>query len=392
MQDTRDNRVMIIGGGLGGLAAAIALQRVGIAATVFERAPELREIGGGVTVWTPGMKALKQLGADAAVLATGTSMESFEFRSWRGDVLVQVPLGELGRKHGAPNVLVRRADLHSALLAQVDQSAVQLGAECIGFEQDDTGVTARFGDGREERGSVLVGADGIRSVIRMQMRSESAPRFAGYQYLRGITEFDDPTLPMNSFWMLWGSATRFGIGYVGYPRVYWFAVVNAEEGEGDAPIGRKRELLERFRGWARPVEALIEHTEESAIGRTDVQDIEPMRRWGRGRVTLLGDAAHCTTPNMGRGANEAIEDAVVLASCLAGARDLRDRSAVVPALRAYEARRMGPTAMITNASRRVGQIARWGSPVVASLREGAMKLVASRAVPRVMEAQLKREI
>jgi 2-polyprenyl-6-methoxyphenol hydroxylase-like FAD-dependent oxidoreductase len=197
---------------------------------------------------------------------------------------------------------------------------------------------------------------------------------------------------MDSLWMLWGPATRFGIGYVGYPRVYWFAVVNADEGAGDAPIGRKRELLERFRGWARPVEALIEHTEESAIGRTDVQDIEPLRRWGQGRVTLLGDAAHTTTPNMGRGANEAIEDAVVLASCLAEARDLRDRSALVRALRAYEARRMAPTAMITNASRRVGQIARWGSPLACSVRAAAMGLVASRVVPKVMEAQLKREI
>ena len=392
MQDAPDSRVIIIGGGLGGLAAAIALQRVGIATTVFERAPELREIGGGVTVWTPGMKALRQLGAADAVLATGTSMESFEFRSWRGEVLVQVPLGDLGRKHGAPNVLIRRADLHSALLAQVDQSAVQLGAECVGFQQDDAGVSVRFADGREERGSVLVGADGIRSVTRMQMRSESQPRFAGYQYLRGVTEFDDPALPMNALWMLWGPATRFGVGYVGYPRVYWFAVVNAEEGAGDAPMGRKQELLQRFSSWARPVAALIDHTEESAIGRTDVQDIEPMRRWGQGRVTLLGDAAHTTTPNMGRGANEAIEDAVVLASCLAPVRDLRDRTALVRALRTYEARRMAPTAMITNASRRVGQISRWGSPLATSIRETAMKLVASRVVPKVMEAQLGREI
>src|SRR5687767_5100959 len=169
MQDAPDSRVMIIGGGLGGLAAAIALQRVGIAATVFERAPELREIGGGVTVWTPGMKALRQLGAADAVLATGTPAESFEFRSWRGDVLVEIPLGELGRKHGAPNMLIRRADLQSALLAQLDQSAIQLGAEYVGFEQDDTGVIARFADGREERGSVLIGADGIRSVTRLQL-------------------------------------------------------------------------------------------------------------------------------------------------------------------------------------------------------------------------------
>jgi 2-polyprenyl-6-methoxyphenol hydroxylase-like FAD-dependent oxidoreductase len=164
-----------------------------------------------------------------------------------------------------------------------------------------------------------------------------------------------------------GRGAQFGIFPMTAQRVYWFASVNAPEGARDWPVGRKRELLERFGDWHSPVRAIIEATDEAAILRNDIYDHEPLRRWGEGRVTLLGDAAHPATPNLGQGACQAIEDAVVLARCLGESPE------VAAALRAYESRRRPRTSAITLQSRRMGRMGRWENPLLCWLRDRLIK-------------------
>ena len=355
-------KALIIGGGIGGVSAAIALRRVGIEAVVFEQAEAVREVGSGLTVWTNAVKALRKLGAEDAVLATGSILERFEVRSWRGEVLGETPFGELGRKLGAPNVIIHRAELLRGLTKLMDERSVHCHARCVGFEQNSRSVTACFADGRKAEGDLLIGADGLHSVIRTKLFGESKPRYAGYTCWRGLAQFVHEEFPTGYSFETWGPGRRFSIHHCGLGRVFWYATKNLPEGMPAAKAGHQAEVLEWFREWHAPIPEVIKATESSAILRNDIVDRKPVKRWGQDRVTLLGDAAHPTTPNLGQGACQAMEDAVVLASCLRAASD------VPAALRSYEAMRMARTANITNQSWLIGKICQWENPLACWLR------------------------
>ena len=246
-----------------------------------------------------------------------------------------------------------------------------LGAELVGFAQDETNVRAFLADGGEERADLLIGADGIHSKIRNDLHGRHAPIYAGYTAWRGVVDYQNELLPRGGGFESWGCGTRFGCARMGGGRMYWFATRNAPEGGDDGPAGGRRTLLDMFRGWHEPVPDLIAATPEEDIRRDDVYDRQPVKRWGEGRVTLLGDAAHLMTPNLGQGACQAIEDAFELADALAGC--LRERSGVEAALGLYEARRTRRTAAIVRLSRRMGQVGQLENPWLCRLRDAAAK-------------------
>ncbi len=265
--------------------------------------------------------------------------------------------------------------------------AITVGARCVGFEQDTEGVSARFADGAELRGEVLIGADGLHSSIRELLFSDGRPRYAGYICWRGLAEFEGQDLPAGLGFEAWGRGARFAVQHCGSGRVFWYATRNASQGVPDGPHGRKQDVLETYAGWHEPIPTVIAATEGDAILKNDITDREPIRRWGRGRVTLLGDAAHPMTPNFGQGACQAMEDAVVLADCLAGAL------AVSASLQAYEARRRDRTEMITRASRRFGAASQWENPCLCWLREVITKSgVARRSTLKQFEEMLGYEV
>jgi 2-polyprenyl-6-methoxyphenol hydroxylase-like FAD-dependent oxidoreductase len=251
---------------------------------------------------------------------------------------------------GAPSVGIHRADLQARLADAAGRDHIRLGVTCVGFEADADSVTARFADGREERGDLLVGADGLRSAVRRQLLGDEKPRYAGYTAWRGVALIDRPEVPLGSTFLATGRGAQVGMLPIGMGRTYWFATANVPEGESDPPGGHRAALLARFRDWYPAFPAAVEATAEEAILRNDIVDRPPVTNWGTGRVTLLGDAAHPTTPNLGQGACMALEDAVVLARCLEAIAD-------VPAgLRAYELARQPRTAMVTNQSWQVGKL------------------------------------
>lgn len=316
-------RALVIGGGIGGLTAARALAQADVEVKVFERAAAVEQIqvGGAIHVWHNGMRGLQRLGLADDVTALGgpaAVVQTAQMRNWRGKLLTSWSVAKTERDVGAPTVGVRRPELHRVLAAGVEPGALVFGRECTGFEQRHDGVVARFADGTEEQGDLLIGADGLRSTVRRALLGEQELRFARYASWQALCEHRDDATPEGLFWIVWGPGARFLFYRVDAQRLYWEGIFATEAGGADPPGARKQAVADRFAGWHHPVEAIIAATDEAAITRADVYDRPPTKRWGEGRVTLLGDAAHPMTNAAGQGANQTIEDAVVLASRLQG--------------------------------------------------------------------------
>ena len=372
-------RVLVVGGGIGGLATAIGLRRAGVDATVFERADALREVGAGLLVGANGLRALSELGVGEAVRAQSVPGIVGGFYTSAGRPLATVSLERLTQAVGEQSLVMHRAELLAILREALPAEAVQLGAACASFEQDAQGVALRLEDGRVERGDALIGADGIHSVVRAALLGAAPPRYAGYTGWRGVASFPHERLLPGE---LWGHGARFGMAPMSGGRVYWFATSNRPTGAPDAPGGRRAELLALLRAWHPTVTALVAATDEAAILRHDIYDREPVARWATGCVALLGDAAHAMTPNLGQGACQALEDAVVLARCLSGASD------VPAALEAYQHARIPRANAIVRQSRRVGEVGQWANPLACAVRNMLARLL----LPLSIERQLRQTL
>jgi 2-polyprenyl-6-methoxyphenol hydroxylase-like FAD-dependent oxidoreductase len=385
-------KAIVVGGGIGGLTATIALRRVGVEAVIFERTGEMREIGAGLALAANAIWALGKLGLADAVREIGAPVRGAEIRSWRGAVLSSLPMSELAGRAGAESVAVHRADLQALLLRELGRDVVRLGTEFVGFEQDGGGLRAFFaGDsvGRrwEERGDVLVGADGLRSAVRARLLGDGAPRYAGYTAWRAVVRPRRELFPLSAVFEYWGRGTRCLCAHVGEGRVYWAVTKNTREGDKDVPGATKDALLGLLRGWHGPIRQLIEETEEARILRTDIYDREAQgERWGEGSVTLLGDAAHPMTRDLGQGACQAVEDAVVLAECL------RKETGVESALRGYEAQRADRVAKIVRGPRRMARVAQLENPLLCALRNSAVRAMPVRLQLRQLDPILGYEV
>ncbi|HJZ84746.1 MAG TPA: FAD-dependent monooxygenase [Polyangia bacterium] len=356
--------VLVVGGGIGGLGAAIALAQAGLEVAVYERAPEIREVGAGITIQCNAIRALARLGLDQTVVAAGERVTRLRILTARGRVLADLPLLPLYAELGAPAIALHRATLQRILYQAAGSARVHTGWECVSYRTDDACVRIRLADGREVAGAVLVGADGIRSLVRAQLLSDGPPGYAGYTAWRGVVP-DRCGVPAGQSSESWGRGRRFGMAPIDGDRMYWYATANVPAGQSAPPGQVRAQLLELYRGWHAPVCELIAATPEANILRGDIFDRPPAARWGQGRVTLLGDAAHPMTPDLGQGACQALEDAVVLADALASA----DAAAPAPALRSYEARRQIRTRWFVVHAHRLGAIAQRQHPLACWARD-----------------------
>jgi 2-polyprenyl-6-methoxyphenol hydroxylase-like FAD-dependent oxidoreductase len=286
--------------------------------------------------------------------------------SSRGRLLASWPVADTTEALGAPTVGVSRADLHPVLVDALGEDSVRTGAACVSYTQDADAVEAQLSNGMVERADVLVGADGLHSTIREQALGPTALRDAGYTVWQAIIDFPVTEAPLGSFRVVWGPGARFAHYRVGGGRLYWFAVTDAPADGRDAPGTAKADLLRRFAGWPVPAEAIVEATAPEAISRMGVYDRKPVKRWSDGRVTLLGDAAHAMTFNVGQGACMAIEDAIVLARALDAPAD------VAGALRVYERERIPRTTTVVRVSRTVGAFGRLRQPLACHVRDRVM--------------------
>ncbi len=368
-------RAVVVGGGIGGLAAAAALRLVGWEAIVLEHATVLDPVGAGLGLADNALRALDRIGAGDAVRERGASAAVVRILSRQGAVITAVPVA----KRGWELLGIHRADLQEALFDVAGHNAVHLGRGCSAFREERGRVVAELEDGSEEAGDVLVGADGIRSTLRAQLLADGPPEYAGYLGWRAVVSFEDERLE-GAMSESWGSGLRFGLVPIGRGRLYWFASETAPEPPAPIVPGRKAELVRAAAGWHEPIEAVVDATPEHAISGTGIYWRKPVSRWGGGRATLLGDAAHPMTPDISQGAAQALEDAVVLAAALRGAVD------VPAALRAYEAARRKRTSRIVKRSRALGRLAQSANPFATRARVALFKL------PEAMQVRQQRWI
>jgi 2-polyprenyl-6-methoxyphenol hydroxylase-like FAD-dependent oxidoreductase len=358
-------QVLVIGGGIGGLAAAVALGRAGVPVRVFEQAPALHEVGAGVSLWPNAMRALASLGLGRSVLGDHVPIERIVIR--RRDDTPLIRLREPGR-YPEPGICVHRSHLQRTLVAAVPADRLRLDRRLVGIRSDGAGVAAEFDDGSSASGALLIGCDGLNSAVRARLHGAAPARYRGYEIWRGVAEVGLPADLLRQSTEWWGSGQRFGI-LPGEPgRVYWYAThTTAMRGGGDDQDEGRLGAL--FAGWPWPVPELIGAGVSSGVARTLAEDRPVPARWGAGPVTLLGDAAHPMTPNMGQGACTAIEDAVVLARCLA------ERGVTPAALRRYESLRAPRTRWILRQSRRIGRLGQLEKPALVAVRDRVMRLV-----------------
>lgn len=380
-------RVLIAGGGIGGLTAALCLARAGLEAVVFEKASS-GDAGAGIQISPNASRVLHRLGLESALRDVALLPEGIEFRHWRsGKVVGAAALGEAAlTAYGFPYYHIHRGDLRAILVEAAEREpgiALCNAAEVRRLEQIDQRARALVrADGKEtwHAGMALVGADGIRSTVRAELFGAAAPTFTGHVAWRALVpaqRLPGGARPSAAVW--WGPRRHF----VSYP-VRAGALVNCVcvvekagwEVASWTERGEHRELTADFAGWHADVQTLINHMDREALYKWAIFDRPPAPRWSRGAVTLLGDAAHPMPPFMAQGAAMAIEDAAALAACLAGGDD------VPAALQRYESARRVRTVKVHRLTRRnakvfhLSGIARW-------LRDRAAGALAARAMARV---------
>jgi 2-polyprenyl-6-methoxyphenol hydroxylase-like FAD-dependent oxidoreductase len=365
----------VIGGNFSGMAAGLALTRAGFDVAVYEQAPSLDRVQsakGGLHLWPNAIRALDVLGVGEDVRSRAIPFDRSEMATAEGRVLTSWRLDEFRQRSGFPTVHILRAELHRALaegLAAAAPGAVRTGTRCEGFTQDGERVTARFADGSEARSDVLVGADGMKSVIRAQLLGPPELKPSGGATIRGDSELangDDLPLPLRSTRVYLGRGKQFGLNRLDERRVTWFLRVADVEGSPEDLDA----VREQVRGWADPIERVLEATDPATISRAETYDAPKAPKWGEGRVTLAGDAAHPMLNSISQGAAQGLEDGAVLQLVFAE----RGTDDIPRALRAYEERRIARVYDFVKRSRMIGDMAIWRNPIACAGRSIFMQV------------------
>ena len=355
-----DLRVAVVGGGIGGLVLALALREHGISFQVYEQADELREVGAAVALSANGTRELRRLGLGDQLEATSVIPSALVIRRWdTGEIIADHPIGRDGAyeaRFGAPYFGVHRVALLQALSQRLSGERLRLGHRCVGLEEGSSGVEVYFANGASSTADVVVGADGVHSVIRPHVVGEVRGRFSGTVGYRGLVPVEDlPSLPDPTPLQFWAGPERHLLHYAidGGRTVNFLAVVRVPEWTNSAWMEAcaVSDAVDAFAGWHPAVTEMVGATDIGS--RWALHDLAPLPRWHSDRVVLVGDAAHTMVPHQGQGANQTIEDSVAVADCLADAPasgDLRS------ALSRYEKRRRKRTVVVQWLSRRTADL------------------------------------
>ena len=330
--------VIVIGAGIGGLTTGIALSKAGYQVEIYERVSELRPVGAGISLWSNGVKVLNALGLGKQMAAIGGQMDRMQYLDLTGKLLNDIDLHPLIHQVGQRPYPVARADLQYMLL-KAFPGKVHLNSTCIEVKQTEHDATALFEDGQAVTADLIVGADGVRSTVREAVLGQSTtPRYAGYVNCNGLIPVSDELADKNTWVIYVGEHKRASMMPVGGDRFYFFFDLPLPETASPHPNGIRTELIETFKGWCPPVQNLIQALEPNTTNRLPIRDVGPLETFVKGRIALLGDAAHTTTPDLGQGGCQALEDAIVLSRYLT-----TTTISVQDALKRYETERIART-------------------------------------------------
>ncbi len=361
--------ILISGGGIAGLALAISLCKRNIDVQVYEKVSHLSGIGAGLMLGPNAWKAIDHLGIRSIIEPHVNPLQSFTIKRADGrqisaqsdNLLSQLSGGEYTRS-------IHRAALHQALIAALPAAVLHTGAAVTGYRDHEEGVTMQLLDGTEVEGSGLIAADGIHSHLRAATGESRNPRYSGYTCWRGITPYK-LLQPEGS--ETWGKNGRFGIVPLTHEQVYWYATVNAPQQDSRIRSWNRQQLSDNFKTYHGPIPDLLKNTPESSILQNDIDDLQPATRLAYGKVLLIGDAGHATTPNLGQGAALALEDAAWLSQrLLSNQPDL--------CFKQFEQARLKRINWIVSQSRKIGEIGQWEHPIAVGLRNTLMTLAPSK--------------
>ncbi|MFD1736860.1 FAD-dependent monooxygenase [Bacillus salitolerans] len=360
------NRILIIGAGISGLACALMFEKIGYTPVIFEKSDCLRHDGGGLTLWNNATDALQAMGLLEEIYESSKIICESSLTTSSGKILAKIPLDELATKYGTYTVGILRSNLHHILASKLNQTEIKTGYNLVNLKETNEEVIAHFENGHEEAGELLVGADGIYSAVRNKLFPNHDLRFSGYEAWRGISSYTNQYTKSGFTFESWGNGKRFGFIPMSDSLVYWFATRNTLENLKESQIS-KEQLIYSFREFVQPVPAVIEVTKGKDITRKLIYDFKPLQNWSKGRVVLIGDAAHATTPNLGQGACMALEDSVVLAQCLEQGKNPFD------AVKAFEENRKDRAKLIVNKSWMYGKIAQMENSLLCKVRNLIVK-------------------
>ncbi|MEO0408594.1 MAG: FAD-dependent monooxygenase, partial [Cyanobacteria bacterium P01_A01_bin.135] len=288
-------KAVVVGAGMGGLTTALAMKQAGYDVEIYDRVSALRPAGAGISLWSNGVKVLNRLGLGQEIAEIGGAMEEMAYYDKTGSLLTRFSLFPIVDRVGQAPYPVSRTDLQRMLLKAVGEDQVQLNHRCVAVEQTADSATAIFENGHQATADVVVGADGTHSVIRSHVLGQPTERqYVGYVNWNGLVPASDDLAQRNSWDIYVGNGQRASLMPVGGDRFYFFFDVPLPQGTERDPAKFRQELSQHFAGWAEPVQRLIQRLEPEKTNRVEIHDIEPLHTLAKGRVALIGDAAHST--------------------------------------------------------------------------------------------------
>lgn len=360
-------RFTIIGGGVAGLTAAIGLNKIGIQPTIFESAQALKGIGAGFGLAANAIQALDYLELKDGVIPLGHYLENYNILDQQGRVLAAPETKAISAQYKQDNFAIHRADLHFFLLKQIDPNNLNLGKRALKIEQQKDDIAIFFEDGTVHHTDYLIIADGVHSRLRQQLIPGSAPRYAGYTCWRATINNANIDLRIGS--ETWGNRGRFGMTPLVGNKIYWYACINSPANNKTYQNYTVKDLQLNFASYHDPIARVLAETTDEQLIWNDIIDIKPLKNLAFGNILLIGDAGHATTPNMGQGACQAIEDVAVLVDELTKTTD------TTLAFQAFERRRLQRTRYITETSWSIGKVAQWENPISITTRNALMRML-----------------
>lgn len=361
-------RVDIIGGGIGGLTMAIALQRKGIKAQVYEQADELKPVGAGIILANNAMQVFQKLGVDSKIVQNGNRISCMNITSPNLTKLSSIDLKYFETKYDCQNIAIHRAVLQKILATELESNSLKLGYKLSKMEVVGNSNLLRFENGKKINSKITLGADGLNSTVRGFLFPTTRIRNAFQVCWRGTVNHTLPEKFKNELNEAWGKGNRLGFVQIGSNEVYWYASKTFKKSASEHSVDK---LPDFFSGYDHIIQSIISKTPIEKIHTATIADLAPIKKWYKNNTCLIGDAAHATTPNMGQGACQAIEDAYILAECLSKFNGNE-------AFSTFQKLRMLKVNSIINTSWRIGKIAHWKNPIATGLRDQLIKITPNR--------------
>ncbi len=375
-------KAVIIGAGIGGLTTAIALQEKGIEPLIFEAAGELTTKGAGILIPPNAMAVLDQYNLTEQIQSMAQPIQAMQILNNHGQLLSSSPTLHEYQGQGFQTHAIHRGRLQQILLSKVSKEAIKLDYKCQKLVFRGNQAIVDFQNGYKQAADLVIGADGLRSKIRHNLfhpRSpEKALRYSGQICWRGIASIELKENWQHRLTEVWGRGTRFGFVQIAPGEIYWYATQHQK-----VPFTERVDLAtlqKTFKHYVSPVQDILASTPENKLIQDHIYDLDPLATWSLNRAVLLGDAAHATTPNLGQGGAQAIEDAFALAQALTASRS--SQSDIEKAFTDYELARRSKVDKVVQASWQIGQVTNLSNPIACYMRNTAVKHMSKRMLQR----------